>query len=129
MKIDTFYHYLFYKLFKLLQARTSSTFTWIATVFAMVALEIWAMISVIGGVGYIFGIELFSDNNIWTFLVMFAVMLLGLNMLIFSGGNRWLMRREMFDSWPATEHTKYGDVVSIAGYVLVIHTVIWVSWS
>jgi hypothetical protein len=128
MKIDTFYHYLFYKIFKLLMQRTSAGFTWIATILVIVAMEMWAMIALIGGVGYLFERELFTDNNIWTFSITFAIMLLVLNMLIFGGRKKLSMQKEAFDNWPVTEHTKYSEVVSVLSYVLVIHSVIWASW-
>lgn len=127
MKPDIFYHYLFYKLFKLLQERTSPAFTWTATILTMVALQLWAMISLIEALGYVFGKELLTDNNIWTFVGMFAIMLLGLNILIFNGGNRLLTYTQMFEKWEANEHNRYMNVLQVAGYTLVLHAVVWAS--
>ena len=125
MKPGMFYYYLFYKLFKCLQLRTSSRFTFIATILAMVALQLWAMISVIGSVGYLFGKELLTDANTWTVVGMFAVMLIGLNMLIFSDKTRLAEYKKEFDAWQAKEHDKYLNVLQVVGYGLVANSVWW----
>lgn len=125
MKPRIFYHYFFYKLFKLLQERTWPAFTWTAAILAMVALELWVMISLVGGVGYLFGRELFAGDVAWTFLGVFAVMLLGLKVLIFSRENVLTKYSEMFDKWSVKEHQKYMSGVFGMGCLFVLHAMSW----
>lgn len=125
MKPGMVYYYLFYKLFKSLQHRSPPVFTFTATILAMVALEVWAMISLIGSVGYLFGRELLTDANTWTVVGIFAVMLIGLNMLIFTDKPRIAAYNKIFDAWQVKEHERYGNVLQVVGYSLVANAALW----
>ena len=123
MVLKKIYTYIFYKLYKFSEAAPSKWWSdWKATI-ALLALELWLLISVFIYYDLITNKGLPSDNIIALVGGIIIGVLVLIKYFMFHRHNRWKSYVSEFDSWPRRENKRGSFFVSILVLLIISNLV------